>query len=467
MKAFLKAQFPRAFAAARDIKDRARMEYYVVRRLSWRHLFPGLQKATSWQSVLPYQGIRRIEIPQADFPTVESIKGCVEAAGLKHGNGVFALYLPPETVAGTPFKVLKNEYPPDAGVKLLKVAGFVGESMYGLGIKRKEIDRHLLLAANMLYNEGLGPRIYDLVELVCGSQIWTAYVMRHVQGREPTAEECETGVAKMRRLEEEGTLMTIATGAHRNIDFLPPSCNGNAIIDEDGKFQYVDFQNFVTGNYSKYLDQVARTAVDDSHFGDKRLLGGGRILYQSIPGVNMPAKRSVESRSTMFTELLQKAGVQVRDRLMLDVGCNIGMMIAEYLKWGAKWCHGWDFPNVVPHTERLLSGLGCTRYSTTGAQLKRDRRLEDDLPDWLGPSVQGCGLSYLAVHGHIGWMESIARIPWSFMIYEGHEFDTRADVERYLGELRNNVSFEIGAMTSAEDGASNERTAAILLRSER
>lgn len=465
MKAFLKAYFPRFSAIARDIRDRVRIEYYIVRRLSWKHLVPGLHKSTSWRTVLPYQAVRRVRIPGADFSSVASLQSHLDERGLAYGNGVFALYLPPETVVQTPFKVLSGDYPSNAGVKILRSSGPVGESSYGVSVMRKAVDRHLLLAANMLYEEELGARIYDLVELQCGDEIWTSYVMQHVVGREPTTAEFEAGIEKMRKLEREGTLMTVATGAYKNIDFLPPNCNGNAIVDLEGKFKYIDFQNFVAGNYGKYLDRVAQTAMQDSHFGDKRLLGGGQFLYQSIPGVSFPAKRSIESRSALFRGLLKEAGVDVKDKLMLDVGCNIGMMIAEYLNWGAKWCHGWDFPNVVPHTERLLLSLGCTRFSTTGAQLKRDRKLEDDLPDWLRPSLEGCGLSYLAVHGHIGWMESISSIPWSFMIYEGHQFDSRTDVERYLGELKMKVPFEIKAMTSVEDNASTERTVAVLIRS--
>lgn len=465
MKSFLRSNFPQLWSYARGAKDRVKIEYYLLRRMSLRHLLPGFsRKEGSWDMILPYQAVRRIEIPSVNYSSIDAMIADLKTAGLAFGEGTFALYLPPETVAKSAFRVLAGQYPPDAGVKIVKMPGGVGVSTYGPGLMRKYVDRHLLLAANLMYAQSVGPRIYDLVELESGGVVWTAYVMRHVEGRSPSAGECESGVAKMRDLEREGLLNTVAAGGFGGIDFQPPSCNGNALVDAEGRFVYVDFQHFVLGDYSKYLEKVAGMAAEDSHFGSRRILGGGRFLYQSIPAVKMAAKRSVESRSTLYSNLLSAAGVSVRDKVVLDVGCNIGMMIAEYLKWGARWCHGWDFPNVVPHTERLLLALGCTRFSTTGGKLTHDRRLEDDLAPWLRSSLKGCVISYLAVHGHIGWIEALSRIPWSFLIYEGHEKDTRDDVMRHLSDLGKVVDFETKAIHTSEDGASTERLAAILVR---
>lgn len=465
MRTFLKTRFPKLWSAARVTKDRVRLEYYLLRSLNWRHLLSGFRGGTGqWESLLPYQSVRRILVPSCDIPTVDVLLELLKRDNVSFFEGSIALYLPPESIERSVFRLLRSEYPEDAGLKLLKKAGGVGVSAYGAGLVRKVVDRYLLLAGNMLYEKGVGPRIYDLVELECGGQVWTSYVMQHVKGRTPTIEECKAGVEKIRAMETEGLLKTVANRAYDCIDFQPPDCNGNAVIDGEGRFRYIDFQNFIPGDYEKYLDSAARLAADDSHFGGRRLLGGGRFLYQSIPAVNLPAKRSVQSRSPLYLKLMEQAGVSVKDRLVLDVGCNIGMMIAEYLRWGAKWCHGWDFPNVVPHTQRLLLALGCTRFSTTGAQLQHDRRLDEDLPAWLRNSMQGCAISYLAVHGHIGWVEALQRIPWGFLIYEGHEQDTRADVERHLRELAKVIPFETRAMSTSEDGASRERLAAILVR---
>jgi hypothetical protein len=236
------------------------------------------------------------------------------------------------------------------------------------------------------------------------------------------------------------------------------------LVDSEGQFKYIDFQNFLLGDYEKYLTALAAEAAAQTHFGDTAMLRGGRYLYQSVPGVKLPAKRSVANRMTTLTNLLQKAGVSVSERVVLDIGCNIGMMMAEYLKAGAKWCHGWDRALTVLHTERILLALGCTRFSTTGTDISQSQPISTDLPEHVARSLEGCVISYLAVRGHLNWLEALGEIPWSFMIYEGHEGETTQDFQVYLNELRALTNFEVGPIAHYVDGDSDERHVAIILR---
>jgi hypothetical protein len=165
-----------------------------------------------------------------------------------------------------------------------------------------------------------------------------------------------------------------------------------------------------------------------------------------------------------LSALLAEARVSVAEKLVLDVGCNIGMMMSQYLNLGAKWCHGWDRAATTVHTEQLLLALGCTRFSTTGTDITRSRALVNDLPRHAAASLDGCVISYLAVRGHLDWLDCIGEIPWSFMIYEGHEGETFEDFKSYLAELSNLTKFELGPTSTYIDGDSEERIVAILLR---
>jgi hypothetical protein len=138
--------------------------------------------------------------------------------------------------------------------------------------------------------------------------------------------------------------------------------------------------------------------------------------------------------------------------------------MSEYLKLGAKWCHGWDRAFTTPHAERMLLALGCTRFSTTGTDITLSRALAEDLPKHVAASLAGCVISYLAVRGHLGWLDALKTIPWSFMIYEGHEGETSQDFETYLDELRSFTNVKLGPTSTYVDGDSEERTVAILLR---
>src|SRR5688500_18356070 len=140
------------------------------------------------------------------------------------------------------------------------------------------------------------------------------------------------------------------------------------------------------------------------------------------------------------------------------------MMMAQYLKMGAAWCHGWDRPQVTPHSERLLLALGCTRFSMTSGEIFPEQQLEDDLPEFPHQNLDGCILSYLAVRGHIGWIESLSRIPWSVMIYEGHEAESESEFRQHIDELREIVNCAVIGWKYYMDGDSDRRPIALLKR---
>ena len=303
-----------------------------------------------------------------------------------------------------------------------------------------------------------------MVELQCGDQLFTAYVIEHISGGVPPLSECEAGIQKLRELEDQGLIRVILPEGFNDEEFECPNCCNNALTNEKGEFRYIDFQNFILVNYESYLKRVAVEASEASHFGDTSFLRGGRYLYQSVPGVNCPGKRGIEVRIGVLEKLSESIGVSAKDRLVLDIGCNIGMMMGQYLKLGASWCHGWDRAQVTPHTEKLLLALGCTRFSISGGDIAASQPLENDVPPFLKPQLPGCVVSYLAVRGHLGWLDALARIPWKFLIYEGHEGETREDFEQYIKQFSAVANFEIGGVTSYVDGDSDERTLAILLR---
>jgi hypothetical protein len=140
------------------------------------------------------------------------------------------------------------------------------------------------------------------------------------------------------------------------------------------------------------------------------------------------------------------------------------MMFAQYLALGALWCHGWDRAFVTPHTERLLLALGCTRFSLTGGDIAQSQSLDTDVPHFVHQALDGCVISYLAVRGHLGWLDALARLPWSFLIYEGHESDTSEDFETFMKQLGTMVRFRIAGVRDYSDGDSDSRTIAILIR---
>jgi hypothetical protein len=474
-KGWLAVNYPRFYSKAAKTRDQVEIEYRLLRRVGLKQLlgksFGG--DDTDWQKVLPVQTPQRFVIPKLEVSTVEELLVHLQSFGAKFEQGGHTLYLPPASLRLSAFRVVAPHYPADAGLKIVKTPGGIDDSVYVHRTARhisklhKRLTynhRHLSLVANLLYSEEVGPRLYDLVEFQSSNQLWTAYVVRHVEGREPTIEECRAGLEKLRQLEDKGTIKVTIPDGFDDEDFECPACNKNAFVDTDGRFHYIDFQNFLLVNYGSYLKQIALEAAEASHFGDKSMLRGGRYLYQSVPGVNLPGKRDVKARVDVLRQMMGEVGASVEKRLVLDIGCNVGMMLAQYLALGALWCHGWDRAVVTPHTERLLLALGCTRFSLTGGDIAQSQPLDTDVPQFVRHALDGCVISYLAVRGHLGWLDALARIPWSFLIYEGHESDTREDFETFMNQLNALVRFRIATVRDYRDGDSEPRTIAILMK---
>jgi hypothetical protein len=471
---WLATRLPRAYSTAGKTKDQLTSEVQTIRRVGVSRLIKeAFGKPTPWRDVLPLQSPRTISVAGLLLSSTETLIEHLRSSGAAYSEGSHAIYLAPAALPLTGFASLAAEYPPDAGLKIMKNAGGVDDSSYLLGRAKGDSSiqlgmvhshRHLSLVANLLHAQGVGPRLYDLVNLQCGDQIRTAYVVQDVGSTMPSPAECAAGIQKLRELDAAGLIKVILPEGFADPEFECPSCGNNALVDSNREFRYIDFQNFLLGDYEKFLTNLAAAAAEQTHFGDTTALRGGRYLYQSVPGVKLPGKRDVANRMKTLTQLLKQADVSVAERLVLDVGCNIGMMISQYLKLGARWCHGWDRATTTPHTERLLLALGCTRFSTTGTDITRSRVLADDLPKHAAASLEGCVISYLAVRGHLDWLDSLKQIPWSFMIYEGHEGETSQDFEGYLAELRKLTNFELGPTSTYVDGDSEERTVAILLR---
>lgn len=468
----LAVTFPALYALAGNTKDQITSEIRAMRRIGLSKLLSDtFGKVEDWAEVLPVQSPQTFELGSESVFTTRTLLEHLKANGLSYREGGHAIYLPPQSFR-TEFSNVAANYPADAGLKIVKNEGGVDQSGYLAGTAKGDSKiqaslihshRHLSLVANLFHLKDVGPRLYDLINLKSGETVWAAYVVQDVGDKVPTIEECELGLQTLREMDQSHLIRVILPEGLKDEEFECPGCSGNAFIDQAGNFRYIDFQNFRLVEYGKFLTVLAGDAAEQTHFGDTLLVRGKRYLYQSVPGVKLPAKRDVENRIKTLTKLIEQAKVNIAGKMVLDVGCNIGMMMAQYLKLGAKWCHGWDRATVVPNTERMLLALGCTRFSTTGTDITLERSLQSDLPEHVKDLVDGCAISYLAVRGHLNWLEDLGRIPWSLMIYEGHEGETLAEFQEHVAGLQKLKKVKLGPVATYIDGDSEERIVALIL----
>ncbi|MGI9386390.1 MAG: hypothetical protein ACR2OX_03065, partial [Methyloligellaceae bacterium] len=287
-----------------------------------------------------------------------------------------------------------------------------------------------------------------------------------IEGNAPTQEIYQRVVGRLKELEAEEFVSLVNPEAWNVNDFREPDCAGNLLVSQDGRGYYVDIHNFVLHRYDKFLREMGKAVASTSHFGGRSLiLGGtqGTFLYQEIPGVDLPAKRMPLDRMKTIDSLAANCGLDFSDKVVFDIGCNLGLMGAEYLRRGAAWLHGWDMQDVIPATEQVLLSIGCTRFSLTPRKLEQSAGLANDLPAHLRDVAQDRGvINYLAVRGHVGWLNALEKLPWRYMVYEGHQDDE--DLENYVSELCKRVPVRIVAADKVSDAHSRPRDVAILCK---
>lgn len=428
------------------------------------------QASDTWRPELPVQSVSRETVP-IDFKEVDAFRDQVASWGLTLQEGADSLYLAPAAWRSSPLASLAGRYPADAGLKISKAIGDADtpHNSPSWGRKAQSLlsatHREQVLLFNLLYAEQLSPRLYDLVELQdTGGTVRCAYIVQHVAGGPADADDRDKLVEALRTLCGSKVIAMASGDGFGGVDFKSDHCNGNLLKNEEGdRALFVDPHNFRLDQYGAYLDATAKKAAAASHFGEKSLLTGGAYLYQSVPGTRLPAKRSPTERMKSFDAILAEAGLDVRGRALLDVGCNMGLMGAEYLRRGASWMHGWDRREVVPWTERVLLGVGCTRFSLTGGDIDPDIDLSADLPPFVRDLSAGeIVMGYFAIRLHIGWLKGLKEVPWRYMIYEGHQNDR--PLEDYVGELSQMIPTEIVSRSTVADANTTPRDIAILRR---
>lgn len=464
-KQSIKKTFPNSFKRLRSIKDQFVIEAKTLNQVGIiRILKQFISTDQKWKTELPLQRIRKLKLNETSLKTLK-------ASGISLKQGGHAVYFPPESIKKTSLKDIPSYMPDNVGIKIVSRKGGI-DTPYTASDKTcvshtymSPSHQDLILVHGIFSSLGLGPRLYDLVEMEFeNGDIHVAYIIEHIDGKACTDQKsCEAFLEKIKGLEKSHLLKLINWNGYKDMDFDCPSCNENLLSEaSSGQLKYVDLQNFALDNYYNYLKDVAIQASENSHFGQKSYLLGGEYLYQEVPGLNLGAKRSPSIRFGVFKDLLKKAGVSLQDKFVIDIGCNMGLMGAQYLKEGAAWLHGFDMPNVIRSTEKILLAIGCTRFSTAGLTLNEDVPLTKYLPQNLKNKLEGCVISYLAIRGHIGWIKELGEIPWDFMLYEGHQEEDEKMSHRFLAELQKIKKCVILAEGWISDANSTPRYLAII-----
>jgi SAM-dependent methyltransferase len=380
--------------------------------------------------------------PVAD---VDALERQLADRGVRVQAGAEGVYVPPQPGLGAVLGELARGYPADAGFKLLPA-----DAAGGLAGAQGR-----LRVACALHAEGVGPRPLDVVTLPQAGLLAT--VLTHVEGEPATEPARAAAVARIAQAARAAGLVAHDDGWQAWHHFLGGG--------EDALAGFVGADHFALADpHAAVNRRLSRAARDELHFGLEYRLRGGRYLYQSVPAVGASGRRDSGRRWRFMSGLLAEQDVSVRDRLVLDVGCNAGMMLAATLADGAAWGVGWDRPAVARRGRELLLGLGFSRHDLIPGELDPDRPLAAEVPPHLRERLDGAIVLYLAIRHHVGWLRALAEIPWRALLYEGGEQESVATLEDSLRGLRELCDFDVAAAVDFRDGEGDPRPVAVLVR---
>jgi hypothetical protein len=404
----------------------------------WRSLSPSLRRVMYEQHVLTWS----TNIP--DHSDSLAIVAYLRQRGLRVHEGGNAFYLPPQRDLADMLGPAVDRYPPGSGFKVLRDFRGLEEAHYLHPQRQTRLRRRLigtprdqLIAANYLHRLTLGPRVWDVCVLRAGSVSMPAFVVQHVEGTTPNARECAMFLQRLRTALAETELRISVPNWARNKDFRSPTCNGNLLRDAGGALNYIDFQNFALRN-------------------PRRIPGSSPYAWALARRLRTAGADAVR-RFRAVRDLLSQQCVELNDRVVLEVGCNTGVMLHHALSAGAWWAVGWDDPAAAMQARAIALAQGFTRLDVVPADLSAEYDFGGSIPAWLGPHLDESIVLLLGTRQRSGIATALAELPWRALVCAAHHGESAMDVEERVRPFttrgaRISQRADIDD-TNAEDGA--------------
>ncbi len=469
IKAYLR-QHEIAFKAAEVLYDNLLVLRHIFQNGLWgaaglRH---GIFHRISNQATMMWD----VPFPRCDSPS--ELIAWLRAQGVEVSEGGHTFYMPPQERLNGIIPSIVSFYPPGTGFKVLKDFRHPARARYLYNHRNSLIilkrllgtPQDRLIAANLMYSFGIGPRIWDLACWKAQGKSYSVFVVDHVSGECPTTQQYESFLAHLNHLNVSTHLRILIPRWEENIDFMSPHCNKNLIYSNTlGRLQYIDFQNFGLSNPNAWSEQIISNAKRDLHQSNGRN-GRSKIaasLDQFTAGLHVPGNRNTDRRWSFITKVLRQSSISMTGRVVLDIGCYSGATLHSSLVAGAAWGIGWDKPEVAAHSERLLLSLGTTRFSLIGADLEQKYRLEDDIPENLQSCLTDAIVFYVSAGQQSGALESLCTLPWRILVYEGRDSERLDDLPNLIKSMLADDLKVIGSsyLPGGEFGA---RPVSIILR---
>jgi hypothetical protein len=369
------------------------------------------QRVLSWSTTLNSAG------------SPDELRTQLTARSIRFVEGRHTIYVPPQARLADNLGEFVGRYPDGAGFKIVKRFAPPATARYLIDSDSRWITRSVVGgvdrqadAANALYILGIGPRLYDVAELVAGRTRITCFVVEHVVGIKPTDDDHAVFIEKVRQIlygNLRHAIGLMASGQLASKDFNRPTCNGNLIKRAvDGQVYYVDFQSFVVIDRAAVLRAVLEAAQ-----------AAPGLLNEGSPTTGCPSldiRRGVldgEARWQRYSDILSRGNISLAGRVVFDAGMG-GMTLGHALAAGAGYGVSWTSPSEARTAEALHCMAGNTRIVFIPGGLDDRRPFAADIPDWLRGAARDAILFF---RGHASLMrlpDTLGCIPWKALMFE-------------------------------------------------
>ena len=428
--------YPWAFSMCRDLGYLG----YALRLGLWRAVLglPDRVESFGRQEVITW------EMPFPAFSQAEHLAEWLQARGIQVKEGKYALYIPPQERLDDVLPSIAQFYPDNSGFKVLKNLRHPSRANYLYGSPEMQFLRarltgspqDQLITANYLHVLDIGPRAWDVCCWFADGTYYSVLVLVHIAGRTACHRNCADFLARLKELTRSSFLRIPVPAWETKRDFRNPDCAGNLLLPPgSSRPQYVDFQNFRLRHPLDWTRRIVQRAGRE--VAQDETEPSGRESGVEHPAIRFDgsAMEEINKRWKLVKATLERCGIDVNNRLVMDLGCGLGWMLQKALASGAAWALGWDDPRNAAHAEPMLFSLGATRFHILNGPLRPGHRLKDDVPGNLRPLLNESVLLCPAAAANSGIWQDLTKTPWRAIICHGHSAQREEDLRDRLRHI--------------------------------
>lgn len=226
--------------------------------------------------------------------------------------------------------------------------------------------------SNLLNLKNVAPRVYDVIRLKDDYYCYYAMVVQHINGSVVTGKKGIDFIKTFKKVLSETEISTI--GIKNHADLRPPDFRNNIVADESGIY-YVDIQNFI--RFPK-IDRNCRKILSKQTVNKLKM--PLELIKWRCSKQNTGSSLHQDVCFSSFDEIDSSLSINklsFKNKKVLDVGGETGILCMYALSRGARWCVGLRQPELVEKNIKRMFEKGFTRFDIISNNADRNLKPEE------------------------------------------------------------------------------------------